>query len=340
MWRFSSAGRSEHRMAGSRTPGPICFTTADPNDSGTLCLAQSPVPRPVANHGIGSIPPSAEHNTDWKSFLDSYGDWNVGQMIAFESEAHREKTQEAWDAVRNPLVDALPPGSETRYRLQLVGDRLPADVVNADITIDQFSDSANSPVTDIKSFAGDLANRLFVIPKEGQAEHFQAFQYQKQLDAFRWGLKEIAVNTDKAIAKFRDWPRSSKLREYELFDGDGSSSRDGARAAGIANALAHGIHPLQDSFSPAHVVREWDGDILKIRKITVWREQTEDEHKAGDKDWHDKQKDGHPSWGDAAKDATELLLNYFIWAVLGKQDTALKARSKLLLTYFIFEPKS
>jgi hypothetical protein len=91
----------------------------------------------------------------------------MGQPIAFESEAHREKTKQAWDAVRSPLVDALPPGSETRYRLQLVGDRLPEDVVNADITIDQFSDSANIPVTDIKSLAGDLATRLFQIPKEG-----------------------------------------------------------------------------------------------------------------------------------------------------------------------------
>jgi hypothetical protein len=257
----------------------------------------------------------------------------MGQPIAFESGAHRDITKQSWDAVRSPLADALPPGSETRYRLQLVGDRLPEDVVNADITIDQFSDSANTPVTDIKSLAGDLATRLFQIPKDGQAEHFQAFQYQKQIEAFRWGLKKIAVNSDKAIAKFLDWPRSSKLREYEMFDGDSSTSRDEARAQGIANQLAHAIHPLQDSFSPAHVVREWDGDILKIRKITVWREQTEDEHKAGDKDWHGQ-------WGDAAEAATELLLNYFIWAVLGKQDTALKARTKLLLTYFIFEPKS
>ena len=146
-------------------------------------------------------------------------------------------------------------------------------------------------------------------------------------------MNEIAFHTNSAIARFIEWPRSSKLREYELFDGDSSTSRDEARAQGIANRLAHGIHPLQDSFSPAHVVREWDGDILKIRKITVWRDQTEAEHKAGDEDWHGK-------WGDAAKDATELLLNYFIWAVLGKQDTALKARAKLLLTYFIFQPKS
>lgn len=327
-------------MAGSRPPGPICVTTVAPNDSGTMCLARSPVPGPTTNHGSNRVRPSVKHNADWKRFLDSYGDWNMGQPIAFESEAHREKTNQAWDAVRSPLVDALPPGSETRYRLQLVGDRLPEDVVNADITIDQFSDSANIPITDIKSLAGDLATRLFQIPKEGQAEHFQAYQYQKQIDAFRWGLTRIAVNTDRAIAKFRDWPRSSKLREYEMFDGQSSTSRDEARAQGIANLLAHGIHPLQDSFSPAHVIREWDGDVLKIRKITVWREQTEDEHKRGDKDWHDKQKDGHPSWGDAAKDATELLLNYFIWAALGKQETAQKARAKLLLTYFIFEPKS
>lgn len=326
-------------MAGSRPPGPTCVTTTAPNDSGTMCLARSPAPGPVANPGRSSVLPSAKHNADWKRFLDSYGDWNMGQPIAFESDAHREKTKQAWDAVRSPLVDALPPGSETRYRLQLVGDRLPEDVVNADITIDQFSDSANTPVTDVKSLAGDLATRLFQIPKQGQAEHFQAFQYQKQIEAFRWGLTEISENTRKAIAKFRDWPRSSKLSEYEMFD-DSSKSRDDARASGIANSLAHGIHPLQDSFSPAHVVREWDGDILKIRRITVWREQTEDEHKAGDKDWHDQQKDGHPSWGNAAQDATELLLNYFIWAVLGKQDRAQKALTKLLLTYFIFEPKS
>jgi len=325
-------------MAGSRLPGPTCFTTVAPNDSGTMCLTRSPVPGLVTNHRTGSVRPSVRHNADWKKFLASYGDWNMGQPIAFESEAHREKSKQAWDAV-SPLVDALPPGSETRYRLQLVGDRLPEDVVNADITINQFSDSANTPVTDIKSLAGDLATRLFQIPKEGQAEHFQAFQYQKQLEAFRWGLRQIAVNTDKAIAEFREWPRSSKLREYEMFDGDNSTSRDEARAQRIANLLAHGIHPLQDSFSPAHVIREWDGDILKIRRITVWREQTEAEHKAADKNWHDKQEDGHPSWGDAAKDATELLLNYFIWSVLGKQEPAQKARTKLLFTYFIFEPK-
>jgi len=327
-------------MAGSRPPGSTCVTTSAPSDSGTMCLSRSPSPGPVANHGSGRVRPSGKQNANWKRFLDSYGDWNMGQPIAFESEAHLEKTKQAWDAVKNPLVDALPPGSETRYRLQLVGDRLPADVVNADITIDQFSDSANTPVTDIKSLAGDLATRLFQIPKDGQAEHFQAYQYQKQIDAFRWGLTKIAVNSDKAIKKFQDWPRSSKLREYEMFDGDSSTSRDEARAQGIANVLAHAIHPLQDSFSPAHCIREWDGDILKIRKITVWREQTEAEHKAGDQDWHNRQKDEHPSWGDAAKDATELLLNYFIWAVLGKQDTALKARTKLLLTYFIFQPKS
>jgi hypothetical protein len=40
----------------------------------------------------------------------------------------------------------------------------------------------------------------------------------------------------------------------------------------------------KDSFSPAHLVREWDGDVCKIRTITVWREQTEDEHKKGDED--------------------------------------------------------
>jgi len=327
-------------MAGSQPPRPTCVTTAAPNDSGTMCLACSPKPGSVADHASKCLRPAVRHSTGWKQFLDSYGDWNVGQMIAFESAAHRDITKQSWDAVSSPLADALPPGSETRYRLQLVGDRLPEDVVNADITINQFSDSANTPVTDIKSLAGDLATRLFQIPKDGQAEHFQAYQYQKQIDAFRWGLTKIAVNTDKAIAKFRDWPGSSKLREYELFDGDSSTSRDEARASGIANLLSHAIHPLQDSFSPAHVVREWDGDICKIRRITVWREQTEEEHKAGDKDWHDKQQDGNPSWGDAAKDATELLLNYFIWAALGKQETALKARTKLLLTYFIFQPKS
>lgn len=326
-------------MAGSRSPRSTCGTTTEANDSGTMCLTRSPVPGPLKNPAASLAPrPAKSHNANWQSFLDSYGDWDRGQPIAFESPAHRQKTQQAWDAVRSPLVDALPPGSDTKYRLQLVGDRLPTYVVDADYTINQFSDSANSPITDIKSLVGDLANILFRIPKEGQAEHYQAFQYQKQIEAFRWGLKEILSNTEEAIQVFRSWPRSSKFSEYELFDGDRSHEKDQNYARQTANLLAHGIHPLQDSFSPAHVIREWDGDIPKIRKITVWREQTEEEHEAGDQDWHDPH-DGHDSWGDTAMKATELLLNYFIWSVLYKPENAENARTSLLLTYFIFEPK-
>jgi len=303
-----------------------------------MCLARSPAPGPVKHPEKSCVPKASQpHNKNWKKFLDSYGDWNQGPPIAFESEAHREETKQAWDAVRSPLADALPPGSETKYRLQLVGDRLPEYVVNADITINQFSDSANTPISDLKSLVGDLASVLFRIPQDGQAEHFQAFQYQKQIQAFRWGLGKIFTNTNNAIRKFRDWPLSSKFREYELFEEDNHNYKDTNYAREIANLLAHGIHTLQDSFSPAHVQREWDGDKLKIRKITVWREQTEAEHKAGDQDWHD-QHDGH-SWGDTAAKATELLLNYFIWAVLSKPEQAAKARTTLLLTYFLFEPK-
>ena len=336
---FLSPSDGVQKMAGSRPPRPTCFTNSAPNDSGTMCLTRSPAPGP-ATHSSASRPPrsSKSHNQSWQRFLDSYGDWSQGPPIAFESEAHRQKSQQAWDAVWSPLNDALPAGSETKYRLQLVGDRLPRKVVEADITINQFSDSANSPVTDIKSLAGDIANVLFKIPKTGQAEHFQAFRYQKQIEAFRWGLNEIFTNANKAIREFMEWPPGSKFDDYNMSDDEHDRDRDARYSARTANFLSHGIHPLQDSFSPAHVVREWDEGIPKIRKITVWREQTEEEHKAGDKDWHDPH-DGHESWGDTAMKATELLLNYFIWCVLSKPEKAIEARKSLLLTYFIFEPK-
>jgi hypothetical protein len=220
----------------------------------------------------------------------------------------------------------------------LVLESLPEEVVEADITVKQYSDAAKLPIKDLNSFAGDLANVLVNIPKDGQAEHFQAYQGQDQAEAFRWGVAKIAGNTQRAIGLFREWPPSSKFNDFEALDGDKESAKRLTYARRVSQPLAHAIHPLQDSFSPGHVVREKDGDQLKIRKITVWREQEKKVHKQGDESWRDQP----GSWGrdcaDAARDATEILLNYFLYSVLYRQAEAEKARDTLLYKYFCFEP--
>ncbi len=228
-------------------------------------------------------------------------------------------------------AQAIPPGSESRLRLGLVLEFLPEDVVNADITIKQYSDAADLPISNLNAFAGDLANVLYKIPKDGQAEHFMAYEGQNQFNSFLWGLEKIFGNTNRAIQLFRDWPpaSNSKFRGFDSNEDASQYDKEVRYARKVADPLAHGIHPLQDSFSPSHVER--DKDTYKIRTIKVWRTQDEKEHKEGDKD-----KDG--KWGDAAQDATEMLLNYFLWSVLSRREEAKNARNQLLDKYFRFEP--
>ncbi len=197
------------------------------------------------------------------------------------------------------MQEILPP-EHVRRRLLSVLKSLSIAVVEADITIEQYSDTK--------------AGKKLGLSQTGQASHFMANKGQSQRDAYVYGLAKVFNNTNQAIILFKQM-------------------KNDADFGGATRALAEGIHALQDSFSPAHVVRTKQGNKYVISQILVWSEQQKAQHEAGDQSW--KLPDGKLSpLGQECYVATTVLLAYFVLSVLNKDDEAQKQRLILLDRYF------
>jgi hypothetical protein len=316
------------KHARGSTPGPTCSVRGSgggrkPGPSGTK--------RP-------SVDSHSKHRPArrWQRFLDSYGSWTTGPAVAWNSEGHRRETQFATDAREQLYGDVVPAGSETRYKLNLVLDLLPEDVVDADITMNQFSDlprvSLKLPVPIIGPLIDRIPTKPFNTPKTGQAEHAMAYQGQSRSEAYAWTMRKIIGSAQAAAQLFWEWPR---IRESAYpFDSSPSEAQTTRYSRTIANRLAHGLHPLQDSFAPRHVERRPDGDGFKIVRFLVWKEQDEKDHKEEDKTWRGE--DGALSkLGSAAENATEMLLTYFVYCVTNKRDIAENILNTLVKKYFL-----
>jgi len=245
-------------------------------------------------------------NIRWSSFLDSLVNWRSvsGPQLAWESSAHLVITHRA---VGSSILRDMLPISDVRERLLSVLSGLPQDVVWTDITLEQFSDRKHWKK---------------ITAKSGQATHFMAYRGQTQRDAYEWGMEKIFGQVEEAVKYMRE----------------SSEKRIDAKAG---TSLAQAIHTLQDSFSPAHVLREKDGDRWVIAHLFVWSEQQGKDHEAGDTTWkltgEQASEDTKLSeLGNACFEATMMLLKYYVFCVVNKSSDAERQKKDLVNRYFIF----
>jgi hypothetical protein len=280
---------------------------ADPNQPKGL-LGDTPGTLGVNDHAEGIAEgrvakpkPRASKSRGFGKWLDSLCDWNnlSGPMLAWETPAHYDFSNQAVASIR----DFLPPGGDVRERLLKIFDELPSGVDVTDWTLEQFSDTA---------FVG-----LF-LSREGQATHFMANKGQPQWEAFQVGKKKVFGPAEEAVRLFKlrkdCWPRTLRGTSHP------------------AVKLGEALHALQGSFSPAHVRREKRGDQLIIMQIFAWKEQASEDHKAGDKLWRGS--DGRlTELGMASVDASAMLIRYFIYSVVNKDNEAEEQKTNLIYKY-------
>lgn len=297
----------------SRTPGTLGVNDAASPSRSSSQIGDTPGTLGVNDHAAaraGRRPaalrrPVAERNR-WAKFLNSSCDWNTvsvpGPQLAWNSTGHWDMTRDVVSDVSSDR-DFLPPRTSiVRYKLEVLLQSLPANVVLTDITIEQYSDTPLGHV---------------LLPQTGQATHFMANQGQPQLKAYQAGIKKIFGPVNDAIESFTRtlyWVQDSDLMK-------------------TSQSLADGVHALQDSFSPVHVKREQRGEKWIIQKLYVWGEENKKDHEAGDETWRNK--DGSLSGlGRAVEDATRMLLTYFVLTVVGKKTAADKSFNELMDKYF------
>jgi hypothetical protein len=180
----------------SRTPGPLGVNDSANPDRPRWLVGDTPGPLGSNDHAAaisdGALRPAEARAGracgGWENFLDSLCDWAAlsGAPVAWESAAHLRITREA--ASSSLLREMLPP-QQARERLLSIFDQLPDDVVDTDITLEQFSDSSWGHK---------------ILSQDGQATHFMANKGQSQGDAYAAGLKKIFVPVDNAVKLFKE----------------------------------------------------------------------------------------------------------------------------------------
>ena len=299
----------------ARTPGTLGIRdAASPHGAAEIgetpgTLGRNDHAEASANSLRGPSTSGTSETARWLRFLDSLVDWKTvsGPQLAWESSAHLVITHRA---VGSSILRDMLPISDVRDRLLWVLSGLPQDVVWTDITPEQFSDK--------KRWKG-------ITSKAGQATHFMAYKGQSQRDAYEWGMEKIFGQVEEAVKKMRE---SSEKR------GSGDE---------LSSPLAHAIHTLQDSFSPAHVQRARKYDRWVIVQLFVWNEQSGEEHEAGDVAWKQPGEKASENTklsdlGNACFEATMLLLRYYVYCVVNRSSDAERVKKDLVYQYLTYTP--
>lgn len=143
----------------------------------------------------------------------------------------------------------------------------------------------------------------------GQMQHFMRLPGRTPAESFRLAKDALWGAADAAVFHFRK--------------GD---------TTGAKSSLGQALHAIQDSFSPAHVKREKDGQgRLVIKDLYEYTAQDSKEHAKGDELYRTGE-DGQSSYselGQATVLASTLLLAYFVQRCSGRESEASGSRSSL-----------
>jgi nucleoid-associated protein YgaU len=173
----------------SRTPGTLGvndaaepFRGAKPGDTPGSLGVNDHASALAGGRRKAPQPSPASGDPVLNEFLDSVCDWDnlPGAALAWNSEGHRFMTSRAAvsDAEDMMMEDALPP-KFLRERIYAVLKLLPPDVVNVDVTPEQWTDL-------------------------GQRQHFMRYKGQSKIAAYQMGLQKVLGPLASAVRAFQN----------------------------------------------------------------------------------------------------------------------------------------